>query len=395
MNKLKNKILIIVAMAFCILTQVSCNKDLETPQQTLENGLTIGQLLNSNPSYSLFLAAATKADLLPLLNDTANKVTLFLPTDAAMTASGLTQAGIAATPAATLSSVLKYHMISGNVTSSLFANNYPNVRFPTNLGLDPNNGFVRMSIFPALQTATTPATVNNVPITIPNTLVNNGVVHVVAGVLFPPSATLKTVIAGESTLSYFRAAVARADSGSVGLSRFDSLMNYGVLNMTVLAPNDNAFKTLVFGLVYSNVLSAGGSMAVAAATANGAVAAGPAFLNTNNVSTAQIRGIIAYHILASNSTGAYQPNVRVFGINVQSTPAFVKTLVNGAVSIHPGIRTIGYYSSSLLPDSVKFAGLGTFPPGGAPFSTPVKVLSADKQGVNGVFHIIDAVLLPQ
>jgi hypothetical protein len=43
-----------------------------------------------------------------------------------------------------------------------------------------------------------------------------------------------------------------------------------------------------------------------------------------------------------------------------------------------------------------FNGLGTFPPGGAPFSdTPAKAVSLDNHAVNGVYYVIDKVLLPQ
>ena len=62
--------------------------------------------------------------------------------------------------------------------------------------------------------------------------------------------------------------------------------------MTVLVPNDAAFQTLIFGLVYQTYLAAvpmphtAIDSATAGAMANGAVAAGPAFLSTNNVTTA-------------------------------------------------------------------------------------------------------------
>ena len=43
-----------------------------------------------------------------------------------------------------------------------------------------------------------------------------------------------------------------------------------------------------------------------------------------------------------------------------------------------------------------FTGLGTFPPGGAPYSgTAANAVAIDKHAVNGVYHIIDRVLLPQ
>jgi hypothetical protein len=236
---------------------------------------------------------------------------------------------------------------------------------------------------------------------------SNGIIHHAFSVATPPSATLKTMIATEATLSYFRAAVARADSGSTGLNRFDSLLNYGVTNMTVLAPNDAAFQTLIFGLGFSAYLSTRpkpytfADTLNAITTGNGAVAAGPAFLSTNNVSTALVRGIIAYHLLASTPAPpapvSYTPNIRVFSVNVPATPAFFKTLVNGSpgAALHPGIMAQATFTGPAV-SLLKFTGVGTFPPGGAPFSAAAaKAITMDKHAVNGVYHIIDAVLLPQ
>jgi hypothetical protein len=43
---------------------------------------------------------------------------------------------------------------------------------------------------------------------------------------------------------------------------------------------------------------------------------------------------------------------------------------------------------------LKFTGLGTFPPGGPPYSgAAALVVSKDNHAVNGVLHIIDKVLL--
>ncbi|HQY12583.1 MAG TPA: fasciclin domain-containing protein, partial [Ferruginibacter sp.] len=271
--------------------------------------------------------------------------------------------------------------------------NYP---LTSQIILDPNQPFVRMPIFPAR--GTTYSYVNNLPLIATDMAAANGIIHTGYSIAAPPTATLKTMIAGEATLSYFRAAVARADSGSVGLSKFDSLLNYGVTNMTVLAPNDAAFQTLVFGLVYAQVFAATGSTVIATAQANAAVAAGPAFLGTNNVSTALVKGIVAYHLLASltsSTTTPYQPNIRVFSNNIPATPAFVKTLVNGSIAAHPGVSAVATYLGPAV-TSARFTGYGTFPPGGAPYSgTAANVLTMDKHAVNGVYHIIDRVLLPQ
>jgi hypothetical protein len=244
--------------------------------------------------------------------------------------------------------------------------------------------------------------VNNLPLIATDMAAANGIIHTAYSIAAPPSATLKTMLATEATLTYFRAAVTRADSGAVGLSRFDSLMNYGVTNMTVLAPNDAAFQTLIFGLVYAQVFAATGSVAIATAQANAAVGLGPAFFSTpafyGALPASTVKGIIAYHLLASltsSTTTPYQPNIRVFSNNVPATPLFVKTLVNGSIAPHPGVSCVATYVGPAV-TSLKFTGYGTFPPGGAPYSgAAANAVSMDKHAVNGVYHILDRILLPQ
>ena len=122
------------------------------------------------------------------------------------------------------------------------------------------------------------------------------------------------------------------------------------------------------------------------------------FLSTNNVSTALVRGVIAYHLFASPNPvdNAYEPNIRVFSVNFPpSTPFFVKTLVNSSFASHPGIMVNATFTGPFVTD-LKFTGLGTFPPGGASFSgTPATATSLDNHAVNGVYYVIDKVLLPQ
>ena len=83
----------------------------------------------------------------------------------------------------------------------------------------------------------------------------------------PPARLLKDTLNRVSDLTYFKAAVARADSGQVNLGRLDSLLNYAVTNMTVLAPNDAAFQNLIYGLVYGKVFALTGSAVIADAQA--------------------------------------------------------------------------------------------------------------------------------
>jgi uncharacterized surface protein with fasciclin (FAS1) repeats len=281
------------------------------------------------------------------------------------------------------------------------------MQMPTDIVLDPTNSFVRMTSFPSKSGAAgSTFYYNNAPLTAVDNVVANGVIHHTAFVVAPPQKTLRDTIRNVSNLSYFRAAILRADSGAVVKANADStnflnfLLGYAVTNMTVLAPNDAAFQTLIFGLAFQGYLATRPTpytlvdSANANATATGAVAAGPAFFSTNNITTALVKGIIAYHFLATNPTGAYQPNIRVFSVNIPSTPIFIKTLVNAGVAVHPGIMAKTTYTGPIA-TALTFSSYGSFPPGGAAFSYTANAVSIDQLAVNGIFHVIDKVLLPQ
>lgn len=395
-------------IATAILFATSCNKE---PEQILgmpvtQSGLSLGETLASTPDDSLFNKMIVKAGMAATLTNKSLGYTLFVPNNAAVIASfggslASANATINALPAASLAGIVKYNMIPQKLLTTQIVHGFPNMQMPTDIILNPTNSFVRMTSFPSKSGATgTTFYYNNAPLTSTENVVANGVIHHTAFIVAPPTRVLKDTIGRVSNLSYFRAAIARADSGSTGLSKFDSLLNYPVVNMTVLAPNDAAFQTLIFGLAFQGYLSTrptpytGADSAVANAMATGAVAAGPAFLNTNNVTTALVKGIIAYHLLATNKGVGFQPNIRVFSVNFPSTPIFVKTLVNASVAVHPGIMAKANYAGPFV-TALTFSSFGSFPPGGAPFSYTANTVGMDRLAVNGIFHIIDKVLLPQ
>jgi hypothetical protein len=155
---------------------------------------------------------------------------------------------------------------------------------------------------------------------------------------------------------------------------------------------------LLFGSIYGALLSQGLDNATAAAQATALSSTPDVFSNPAlfSVLTAQtVRGIAAYHFLATNRGAGFQPNIRAFSVNFPETPGFFTTLVNSSVAIHPGIMAQATFTGPFV-SSLKFTGLGTFPPGGAPYSgAAANTVKMDQHAVNGVFHIIDKVLLPQ
>ncbi len=388
MKKINNKLsafyLVILSV---IVFLAACNKELEEfpalPTPVYPTGNGIAATIAANPDDSLFNRLIIRSGQANTLNDLTKNFTLFAVNNDGMkvfvnAASGgavplnapnaTFSAFIANTlPAASAAGIIQYNLIGQKFPAASLGTAFPNFPLTSQIILDPTQPFVRMPIFPVRGTPF--SYVNNIPITGVDQAAANGIIHHTFTVAAPPTAVLKTMIAAEPSLSYFRAAIARADSGAVGLARFDSLLNFGVTNMTVLAPNNTAFQTLIFGLVFQGYLSTRPTpytaidTATATATANGAVAAGPAFLSTNNVSTAQIKGIVAYHLLASlttSTTTPYQPNIRVFSVNIpplSATPYFIKTLVNGAVSAHPGVMAQATFTGPVV-SSLKFIGLG-------------------------------------
>lgn len=413
-----------LAALACIFILSACNKDLDTftpiPTPVYPTGTTMGRTLATNPNDSLYYRMVLRSGLVNQFNDSTRTFTLFAVDNAGMkvfvnAATGgfiplnapdndfsRFLAGTFAPTAVNLSAATAAGIVSYNTIGQLypfarFSASFPNTPAPTLIQLDPvATPFLRMTICPSNSSPF--KYVNNIPATGQlDQAASNGIIHHTFTVVAPPTVVLKSLIATKANLSYFRAAITRADSGAVGTGRLDSLLNFGALNMTVLAPSDAAFQTLIFGLAFGAATAQGAPPATATAIANAAVAAGPAFLGTSNVTTAQIRGIMAYHFLATrpNPTAGFAPNIRVFTVNVPSTPALVTTLVNGAIAVHPGIRASAVFTGPTA-TTVSFTGLGTFPPGGAAFSgTPAVVIDRDNHAVNGVFHIIDRVLLPQ
>ncbi len=425
MKTIHNKIKIACLAGFSgIFFLSSCNKELATfdpiaiPAYNASAG-NIAASIAANPNDSLFNRMLIRSGLASTLADSTKTFTLFAVDNAGMrifvnqaslgaipiAAPDATHSAFIANslPAASAAGIIQYNTIGQKYLWSAIPAISPNYPLPSLIQLDPSSPFVRMTINPA-KTAGGASFVNTIPVTTTDQLASNGVIHRTLTVVTPPSRVLRDLIAAEPTLSYFRAAVLRADSAAdeitptkptIDSTKFiNYLLGYGVLNMTVLPPNDAAFQTLIFGLVYSQTLAATGSIPIATATANGAVAAGPAFLNTNNVSTALIKGIVAYHILASNSTGSFAPNIRVFNANVPTTTAFFRTLVNGSFATHPGVSAIATFSPPFA-SGLTFSGAATFPPGGPAFSQPAVAIKRDQNGVNGVYHIIDRVMLPQ
>lgn len=391
----------------------SCNKTLPdaTPIEypPVNNSQTsIGQRISSDTSYSFFAAAATKTGQLAQLNADSTEFTVFVPTNNAFRISGIPSIDVLNTlPLESLGGIVGYAIIPGkqflssDITSGGITPSRPNEQLPTSITIAQLPGTtlpLKLTTFPSV--SGNAFYDNNIPVTKPDIKLKNGVIHEVAAIVAPPSQTLKSAIYSNPDLTFFKAAIERADSGQSGLNRLDSLLGYPVTNMTVLAPNNAAFQTLIFGTAYSYLLQSGYDQSTAYQKAT-QLSSSPSVFSDPQLygvlPASSVKGILAYHFLASPNpyTQKIEPNIRVFSNNFSSTLTAYKTLVNSAYSTHPGVMAQATFTGPLV-TGLTFNGVGTFPPGGAPFSgTPAKALSLDKHAVNGVFYVIDKVLLPQ
>ena len=427
--KFRANCLMILATLFFL---TSCNKDLEQlaaiPTPVYPTGKGVAATIAANPNDSLFNRLLVRSGMVSTLNDLTKSFTIFAVDNAGMkifvnaatngnipltAPDSVFSAFIAGTntpavlnlSAAAAGAIVQYNTIGQKFPAATFATGvFPNYPITSLIILDPTQPFVRMPIFPAIGTPY--SYVNTIPLVATDAPAANGIIHHTYTIVSPlpasPLTTLKTLINADANLTYFKAAIARGDSGQVGIKgdgpyalKFDSLMNYPVTNMTVLAPNNNACKTVIFGFVYSALVAQGVPPATAAAQAT-AISSTPAGFNALPVDS--VRGIVAYHIFASNNTGSYKPDIRAFSVNFSSAPgAFAKTLVNGSVAIHPGIMAQATFTGPVV-SALKFTGYGSFPPvpGAPPYSgTAANATSWDKMALNGVLHVIDRVLFPK
>jgi uncharacterized surface protein with fasciclin (FAS1) repeats len=340
-------------MSLLLLGQITaCNKIPEAeeigPEETA--GQTILEIINTDPQYSILKAAVTKAGVGPLLNKRDNKLTLFAPNNDAMTRSGISEAAISVLPAAQLAAILSYHVIPQEIASAAIPGlPLPNIQMPSLLQPLASQPLFKMPIFPSKRP--TGAFVNNIPITGVDTRAANGYIHNVFALVMPPQTTMKGLIASQPDLSFLRAAIARADEGQTGLNRIDSMLNYPFPNITLFAPNDEAFKAALTLLGAPPVIEA--------------FAALP---------PASVRGILAYHVLAVNGTPAF----RVFSPNLVT--GTVETLIGASP-----MPQLTIDATNPMAPTVK----GRINP------TPANVVTADLNAVNGVLHKIDQVLIPQ
>ena len=417
--------------ALIAVSLTACNKlELDptpNPAPSQDTTPTLATLLDA-PEFSLLKAAAVRAKLYSTLGVPSLRFTIFAPDNAAIIASlgvpdEATAAGyLASLPDAQITGLVSYHIVPQTIASLSIPDNFPNFQYPTLLNPAPSvSPLLRLTTFPSIRTGVG-AWINNVPIISPDIQAVTGVMRKVLRIVAPPSTDLWSRIQSDAELTYFKAAISRADTGVAAGSRLQDALNISVnpnsiaSNLTIFAPTDNAMKAFLVGAITKALVAQGADPVTAQAQATGLVAgygstiiSDPASIpvygpSLNAVITPTLaKGIAAYHILSSQKvlpkdTLYLPPGIRVFSVNIPSTAKQVTTLLNSGgwpYSQHPGVTIQASFVSPVPGVSVVSAATVK----GAANTTASNIIigptSSDQHFINGVLHKIDQVLLPQ
>ncbi len=234
-------------------------------------------------------------------------------------------------------------------------------------------------------------------------MVGNSVIHHIAALIPPPQRMVWDRINTDTSLSIFKAALQRADSGFLPTtpgSLIGGMQNFGA-NFTVFAPTNAAMKAGI-SFITGGALPPMGSNTIYIG-----------FLGSANVTSIQVKGLVAYHLSGRRVAPPAPPappdsviaGIRIFSVNVPTTPIAVLTFINnpGPAYFHPGVIMEATFSgpiastftvkgaSNATPSNVLinptpdlFPGFGPAPPTG----------TSDQHYINGVLHKIDQLLIP-
>lgn len=398
----------------------SCNKDLEqfpeAAPPAATTAKTIGDQLKATPRDSLFYKLVQRAGLLDTLNRRTKTFTVFVPDSTAIKgflAAALSNPAIATLPnsavstiiltqfpVATANAIVNYNIIPQAFPVAKFPTTFPNIALPSLFNPAPTvSAFLRLDLY--LYQGSTSAYVNNIPIVGSDIATGNGLIQHTAALAVPPSQYLWDRINTDADLTFLKAAILRADSGTTNVP---GTLNQAILqsvlsnigpDLTLFAPNNASFQTILTGAIYQGLVGLGypagaGTLGTATALATGTDANGPTVFRTPalySVLTAQtVKGILVSHILGA----------RAFTNNFPITVKNVPTLLNTVIPTHPGVAIQSTFIG-MSPFAISSTVKGAYNPSASNVlinNTSAPYGTSDQIYLNGVLHKIDQVLIP-
>ena len=211
----------------------ACNDDdkkdiVVTPPTVVTN--TIVDVAVANGSFTTLVAALQATGLDATLADTTSSFTVFAPTDEAFALLGQDTINALLADTDTLSDILTYHVISGEVNATAAIASAGTTVAMVNgdsvgLSLDGDNLLV-----------------NTATVTITDIQADNGIIHVLDAVLLPPADK------GEPTMNIVETAVAAGNFttlvAALQAANLDSALADETKTYTVFAPTDAAFALI-------------------------------------------------------------------------------------------------------------------------------------------------------
>jgi transforming growth factor-beta-induced protein len=177
------------------------------------------QIVKGINDLSMFSTALDRTGLAATLADAPKQYTVLAPSNAAFTAAGITPDALNTLDLATLTSIIRYHILPGTKFGDGFT-------IGANSTLNPTAPFVFVTAGPIFN--------GQAKVVTGNIRASNGVVHVINALISPPTQSIAEVVA--SRYSLLSTALQIADLTSV-LDTIDR----GLKGYTLLAPTDSAF----------------------------------------------------------------------------------------------------------------------------------------------------------
>jgi len=204
----------------------ACEK---TEDEPAEIGNTIAGLILNDTTLSTFEALMVKANL-AITFDGTDPYTVFAPDNAAFAASGITPAVINGYSQSQAQTIFLYHTLVSKVMAADLPGG-PNA---------PVTTFTNDSVF-VTRDVNGSIFVNGNKLIQPDISADNGVIHKIIGVLYPPTTNIEEAILLNG-LDSLAKAIARATNDSTGDDSLDSILSSSMV--TMFAPTDSAFAYL-------------------------------------------------------------------------------------------------------------------------------------------------------
>lgn len=204
---------IILPLFLLSISNISCTDEEDN------NLLSINDIINSDPNFSILRAAVNRAGLGFTLS--SGNYTVFAPDNTAFQASGINETEINNLPLAVLDDILNYHIANGRIPSGNIpiSDIIPSIQGNNIYASRNGNG-----IF-----------VNGVPVIATDIAATNGYIHVISSIMIAPTETISQIIQNTPDYSVMNAAINRANLGGT----FGGAGKY-----TLFLPDNEAFGTI-------------------------------------------------------------------------------------------------------------------------------------------------------